>query len=615
MQLRASPQLKVGTAAWSRAGERHLTVIAKLTYELRSGTSELRATAEDLLLGEVPDDDLEGWMRVADLVPFKQRPEVLVIGGRPNGGVGLRFGAVDKRCATAAELSPRNGRRRGIGPATGMLEGGILVMTLPSTCDGEHFNAAPADQRLPIWPEVPRLVLDGLHPQHAHLETELEGFALCASLRSHGAMARSVPLDPDTLVIDADRGLATLSARASIRVARFDLEEELVVTCERASQVRERAPSNTSLFTSPVDALWLDTGTAASPANTSAANTSDATPAWLSEPRFRMPIERAANGEMRRVDQTCGPPEMLGWIDDGAHEEEARRAALRAQLEEAATRGLAAASAAAAASQAPSPKPVVERASSRPPSSHPPPSRAFDLLWYEPSAVSTVEAQLQPAPVDDIEDEWLEDDDSPGDARCVFRDIVASAPRTPLAELPTLLREAASRDPGARPIVCVEGEWIVQFDPRQTLDALIDVAMLHAEDKGYRQLLEQVRERTSAKNLPEELLGNLQTQIRSGFARSVRGLSTEYLDASVERMLVDKRSSAVRSLFGGVHLRAQLEAQGQRLVSYVAEGAALELPLAPRFPATVVAEVRPRQEYHDPAPLALRVLGVAMRMP
>jgi len=75
MQLRASPQLKVGTAAWSRAGERHLTVIAKLTYELRSGTSELRATAEDLLLGEVPDDDLEGWMRVADLVPFKQRPK------------------------------------------------------------------------------------------------------------------------------------------------------------------------------------------------------------------------------------------------------------------------------------------------------------------------------------------------------------------------------------------------------------------------------------------------------------------------------------------------------------------------------------------------------------
>lgn len=97
----------------------------------------------------------------------------------------------------------------------------------PRAFDATYFCAAPLDQRSaePLRADA-RLILEGLHPRHPRLVTNLAG--VTPALRAIGARQPLPNLVADTLVIDTDRSVATLTFRATIPLGHDRLVLEVV---------------------------------------------------------------------------------------------------------------------------------------------------------------------------------------------------------------------------------------------------------------------------------------------------------------------------------------------------------------------------------------------------
>ncbi|WP_437572020.1 DUF2169 family type VI secretion system accessory protein [Sorangium sp. So ce542] len=112
---------------------------------------------------------------------------------------------------------------------------------LPEDIDPGYFNAAPPDQQLDQLPAGERLVLAHLHPQHPELATALEGVIPRASLLRGDAAPQEMRLRCDTLWIDADRGICTLTWRGAVPLRHAAEEVTVVVTAERPEAEAELA--------------------------------------------------------------------------------------------------------------------------------------------------------------------------------------------------------------------------------------------------------------------------------------------------------------------------------------------------------------------------------------
>ncbi len=86
---------------------------------------------------------------------------------------------------------------------------------MPAGFDPRYFCVAPPDQRVndPFRADE-RILLEGLHPQHSRLVTNLAGIAPVLAGLGPGAPA----LVADTLYIDSDRGVVTLTFRAHVPI-------------------------------------------------------------------------------------------------------------------------------------------------------------------------------------------------------------------------------------------------------------------------------------------------------------------------------------------------------------------------------------------------------------
>ncbi|MFT3764205.1 MAG: DUF2169 domain-containing protein [Minicystis sp.] len=89
---------------------------------------------------------------------------------------------------------------------------------LPADIDGGYFNAAPADQQLDEIRADERIVLENLHPEHARLVTSLAPVAPMATVTGAPRANGSLQLVRDTLWIDADRGICTLTFRGALAI-------------------------------------------------------------------------------------------------------------------------------------------------------------------------------------------------------------------------------------------------------------------------------------------------------------------------------------------------------------------------------------------------------------
>ncbi|WP_437336520.1 DUF2169 family type VI secretion system accessory protein [Sorangium sp. So ce394] len=112
---------------------------------------------------------------------------------------------------------------------------------LPEDIDPGYFNAAPPDQQLDQLPAGERLVLAHLHPQHPELATVLEGVIPRASLLRGDAAPQEMRLRCDTLWIDADRGICTLTWRGAVPLRHAAEDVTVVVTAERPEAEAELA--------------------------------------------------------------------------------------------------------------------------------------------------------------------------------------------------------------------------------------------------------------------------------------------------------------------------------------------------------------------------------------
>lgn len=95
-----------------------------------------------------------------------------------------------------------------------------------------YYNAAPGDQQLSVLRENERIVLENLHPEHARLVTSLPGCRPAIFVERTQGKASRVAAQADSLWIDTDRGIATLTWRARIPLARQDEQGRVLVSME-----------------------------------------------------------------------------------------------------------------------------------------------------------------------------------------------------------------------------------------------------------------------------------------------------------------------------------------------------------------------------------------------
>jgi hypothetical protein len=296
--------LRVSSVLWQpQRGGYALTVVAKATFRLLPGEARL---AEEQ---EYPNDDDNHWnddparslYSPTDLVPFKARPEVMLVGHafaprkepvrsliariligevdkvievtgdrafthdgqlreparfvkmplryeRAAGGpdtfnpVGVRYDArpdaygavplpnllpVGTTVTSRSDIFPPvafapvapawPSRRQKLGRhATRFLAGAWSAGPLPEDIDPSYFNAAPEDQRPAELRDNERIVLENLHADHPRLVTNLPGIRPCAFAELPGRAPQRLHMACDTLWIDTDRSICTLTWRGQV---------------------------------------------------------------------------------------------------------------------------------------------------------------------------------------------------------------------------------------------------------------------------------------------------------------------------------------------------------------------------------------------------------------
>ncbi len=91
---------------------------------------------------------------------------------------------------------------------------GVVPRRAPSSLEHSYFNAAPPEQRLGLLRPGLGIVLENMHPMFARFETRLPSLRPRAYALDPGATRpREIALRCDTLWIDADEGVMTLSFR------------------------------------------------------------------------------------------------------------------------------------------------------------------------------------------------------------------------------------------------------------------------------------------------------------------------------------------------------------------------------------------------------------------
>ncbi|APR86598.1 Uracil-DNA glycosylase, family 4 [Minicystis rosea] len=169
-------------------------------------------------------DARDGYGRLT--LPNLQAPGARVKG--PEGLEPIGFGPLSPRWPQRAEKlgryaaswSPRDWNTR----------------PLPGDIDLAHFNVAPPDQQVPVLRDNERLVLENLHREHPRLMTSLPGIRPCAFVEGRTGAPFRLPMHADTLWIDSDRGIMTVTWRRQLPLDRPDEQGRVVLAMEQPGQ-------------------------------------------------------------------------------------------------------------------------------------------------------------------------------------------------------------------------------------------------------------------------------------------------------------------------------------------------------------------------------------------
>ncbi|MFO0587860.1 MAG: DUF2169 domain-containing protein [Polyangiaceae bacterium] len=115
---------------------------------------------------------------------------------------------------------------------------GWATRPMPADFDMAYFNAAPPDQHVRELVGTERITLENLHPTIPLLQTRLAHVGPHATVDFGAGSKYEVPFVCDTLLIDTDRGVATLTYRAHVSLDYAERQGWVIVT----SDVAARAP-------------------------------------------------------------------------------------------------------------------------------------------------------------------------------------------------------------------------------------------------------------------------------------------------------------------------------------------------------------------------------------
>ncbi len=530
-----------------------------------------------------------------------------------------------------------------------------LARPLPDDLDPAYFNHAPRDQQVQLLRDRERIVLENLHPDYERFVTDLPSVRPRAVVERRGR-SHPVPLRCDTLWIDTDRGLCTLTWRAQVPLEHPDEEGRVVISLDSTGpsaarpsrdgelgRLQLRAPESTSdtmdrapMPSSPERVLPFTSSTG--PSSIAPPSRGGSGLPFVPPPRPSQsppPAEPAApppRASLWSLPETPAPaPLTVGQLAAQPPPLPPKPVARPPVIPSAARP--------AVPSVPPAPPvapPPAEPAQAAPALvAKPEGKRAVQLVWFDPECLPRVRrkaafrpllAAIEERPLDsELDDPSIARDPAlVEDRRDVF-EVLTRGEALDEAGLEDAL-ERAVRDDGkfVPPFLLVAGELRFVFDDLAALRATVSLATPFAGgDEGLKAALADARELIATPELlsPSGLAERFTARIQEAFRKARRQVAPAYLEDQVERVLLEKRLYQKREVFGAPHLRALL-APGSALAPaeakpprpwplYLPEGVARKLPMFSRFAARVIVDAHLQEDQFEPHPSALRGLAIA----
>ncbi|MBK9263898.1 MAG: DUF2169 domain-containing protein [Polyangiaceae bacterium] len=114
--------------------------------------------------------------------------------------------------------------------------------------DASFFNAAPLDQRLDTFVGDERIVLENLHPEFPRFSTHLAPIRPRAEVHKSSNATFTVDLRCDTLCIDTDRLVCTLTWRGSVPLAHATESARVEVTIDSGPRAETGMANSTVML-------------------------------------------------------------------------------------------------------------------------------------------------------------------------------------------------------------------------------------------------------------------------------------------------------------------------------------------------------------------------------
>jgi hypothetical protein len=467
--------------------------------------------------------------------------------------------------------------------------------------DGEFFQAAPPDQQIETLHDDEAIVLEYLHPDHPHLATKLPGLHPHAFVDVPGLAPHDLVMTADTLWIDTDRGLCTVTWRGQVAVDGPAQQGRVVIAIEEAGR----------RLTWPIVAQLAGLPAAGQPVDSSLPPQRPAMqtlPFRLAESaREIAPAAQAADADdPPRTPRatTHGPTTLMmpGAIEPPLQAWRPVDAGERAT-------------------------PVISMP--RPEVRVPPPAgRAFEVLWVahalsgrlrrnaawerilapsgKPARNTTLVSVATPDTSAEAQEHALEAEVATILARGAPDDV----------DLESHLFESADDGGALAPaLVLLTGELELPFDEVAALSALIEAATpLARADARLAEVLEHATAmaKTPLQHAPE-VAADLSASVREAWAQANKQLPAEHLDALTARVLVARRAYQRRDVLGEDWVRALFTPAGAShpIPAYLPPIAAKRLPLFRGFAARVLADVIPQQDQQEESAVALEIGAIA----
>lgn len=487
---------------------------------------------------------------------------------------------------------------------------------LPEGLDPAYFNVAPADQQVEQLRPNERIVMENLSPDHPRLVTSLPGTTPRAVVERNGGSEELV-LRCDTLVLDTDRGLATLTWRGHVMMDQPRQPGRVSISMAGAAPP---APRKNIALRQTVDASAIEQAKAALPflqsrevgAPSFKAPPLPPPPPPSPPPSPPPPPLFAPDSVPRPASPWAVDPGRSGGMSIGqlAAEGPPSPPRVQAPLPE-------------AAETAPALKASPEKAMPARPREAP--AEIVSLLWFEAKALPRIrrrprwrvifDALEQDAPDVDLDAEDLEPMAVDEDRRDVLALLARGAP-TDTAGMREAVREAIRGDGSfVEPLVLTSGDLALSFDELEMLKATIAVVTpFLPADKALKDLVDGVNELIKSSSLDgsNDVAEGYTARIRDAFGATKRGLPANYLESRTERMLLEQRRYQKRIVLGKTCLRGAFTAAGsdEAMPAYLPDSLAKELPMMKRFSARLVAEVCLQQDQGESHPHALRVVAL-----